>query len=63
MSTVLRPLAELNEQAMRILIREMGGADACRVLSQFLSGSGNYTPERESTIGTLPLDQLVKEIK
>ncbi len=37
------PLAEVRERAIRILSREMGVADTMRFLSQYATGSGNYT--------------------
>ncbi len=63
MSIEIRPLGELNQQATTILAREIGIADTLRFLSQFSSGSGDYTKERDQWLGDLPLDQITSEIK
>jgi len=63
MSTVIRPLSEINQQATSILAREMGIADALRFLNQFSNGSGDYTKEREKWLGNLSLEQITSEIK
>ena len=63
MSKAIRPLAEVNRQAREILIREMGVVDALRFLSQFRSGSGDYTKERGQWLGDLSLEQIVSAIK
>ena len=63
MSTKIRPLSEINQQATAILTREMGIADTLRFLSQFSSGSGDYTKERDQWLGNLSLEQITSEIK
>ena len=63
MSVEIRPLSELNQQATAILAREMGITDTLRFLSQFTSGSGDYTKEREQWLGDLSLAQITSEIK
>ena len=63
MSLVIRPLSDLNRQATELLVREMGITDALRFLSQFSSGSGDYTKERDQWLDDLSLQQIVSEIK
>ncbi len=63
MSVEIRPLSELSQQATAILAREMGIADTLRFLSQFASGSGDYTKERVQWLGDLSLEQITSEIK
>jgi hypothetical protein len=63
MKASLRPLAEVNQRATELLIREMGVVDAHRFLSQFRAGSGDYTKERHQWLDDLPLEQIVSEIK
>lgn len=63
MKTAMRPLADLNRQAAKILIREMGIVDAQRFLSQFRNASGDYTKERRQWLDGLTLEQIVSEIK
>ncbi len=63
MSLAIRPLSELNRQATELLVREMGIADALRFLSQFGSGSGDYTKERDQWLDGLTLQQIASDIK
>ena len=63
MSLAIRPLSELNRQATALLVREMGIADALRFLSQFSSGSGDYTIERDQWLADLSVQQIASEIK
>jgi hypothetical protein len=41
----MRPLHEINVQAVRLLVREMGAADAARFIGPFTTGYGDYTEE------------------
>ena len=63
MSATIRPLAEVNQKATEILVREMGVVDTQRFLSQFRVGSGDYTAERRQWLDDLSLGQIVAEIK
>ena len=63
MSLAIRPLSELNRQATALLVREMDIADALRFLSQFSSGSGDYTIERDEWLDDLSLQQIASGIK
>lgn len=63
MSVEIRPLSELNQQATEILVREMGVVNALRFLSQFNTGLGDYTKEREQWLDDLSLEQITSEIK
>jgi hypothetical protein len=63
MNARIRPIAEITEQAMTILAREMGVADAIRFLNQFRPGTGDYTTERSQWLDGLSLDQIVSGIK
>jgi hypothetical protein len=63
MSIEIRPLSEINQQATEILVREMGVVDALRFLSQFGTGSGDYTQERGQWLDNLSLEQITSEIK
>lgn len=58
MSTTMRPITEITHQAMTLLTREMGVADTLRFLSQFNTGMGNYTEERDALIGHLTLEEI-----
>jgi hypothetical protein len=63
MSAVNSPLAEIDQEARAILVRELGVVDAHRFLSQFRRSSGDYTKERGKWLDDLSLDQIVSEIK
>lgn len=63
MAVPARPLSEINEQAIRLLVREMGAADAARFISQFTTGYGDYTKERKELFKDLTIDEVVEEIR
>jgi hypothetical protein len=58
-----RPLSEITHQAIHILSRELGVVDTIRFLSQFNTGQGDYTQERETLFAELTLDTIISEIK
>jgi hypothetical protein len=63
MITEVRPLVEINQQAIRLLYKELGIVDAVRFLKQFTQGYGNYTQERETLFANKSLDEIVTEIE
>jgi len=63
MNVEVRPLAEITQEAIEILYRELGVVATVRFLSQFTTGYGNYTEERESLFEGLTLDQALAEMK
>jgi hypothetical protein len=63
MITDIRPLIEINQQAINLLYKELGVVDAVRFLKQFTQGYGNYTQEREVLFGNKSLDDIVSEIE
>ena len=63
MITEVRPLIEINQQAIRLLYKELGVVDAVRFLRQFTKGYGNYTLEREALFANKSLDDIVSEIE
>ena len=58
-----RPLAEVTERAIHVLSRDIGVADTMRFLGQFVTGSGNYTEERESLFRDYTLDDILAEVR
>jgi len=58
-----RPLAEVTQEAVRLLYKEIGIVNTVRFLSQFTTGYGNYTEEREELFAEKTLDDLIDEIK
>ncbi len=63
MITDVRPLIEVNQQAINLLYKELGVVDAVRFLKQFTQGYGNYTQEREVIFANKTLDDIVSEIE
>jgi hypothetical protein len=63
MAVPVRPLSEINEEAIRLLSREMGAADTARFISQFTTGFGNYTEERKELFDGLTLEEAAREIR
>ena len=63
MITDVKPLIEVNQQAINLLYKELGVVDAVRFLKQFTQGYGNYTQEREIIFANKSLDDLVSEIE
>lgn len=63
MITEITPLVEINQQALRLLYRELGIVNAVRFLKQFTSGFGDYTKERDVLFGKKTLDEIVAEIE
>jgi hypothetical protein len=61
--TNIRPLVEINQQAIQLLYKQLGVVDTVRFLKQFTSGYGNYTQEREILFGQKSLDEIVTEIE
>lgn len=63
MITDVRPLIEVNQQAINLLYKELGVVDAVRFLKQFTQGYGNYTQEREAIFANKSLEDIVSEIE
>ena len=63
MITDVKPLIEVNQQAISLLYKELGVVDAVRFLKQFTQGFGNYTQEREYIFANKSLDDIVSEIE
>ncbi len=63
MTVMTKPLAEITQEAIGILCREMGIVNTLRFVNQFIVGYGNYTEERETLFGEMSLDEITAEIK
>ena len=59
----VKPLAEITQDALRVLYKEIGTVDTVRFIGQFTVGYGNYTEERERLFGDLTLADLIARIK
>ena len=63
MNTTIETPAELTEEAIEILCREMGVVKTLRFLQQFSNGYGDYTRERENLFKDLTVADIVAEIE
>ncbi len=63
MAAMKKPLSVVTQEAMNILLREIGIVDTVRFLNQFTGGLGNYTEERDQLFGELTLDEIVTAIE
>lgn len=63
MTAETRPLAEVTQEAIRVLLREIGVVNTLRFLKQYTVGYGDYTAERDQLFGQLTMAEIVGEIK
>jgi hypothetical protein len=59
----MKPKIEINQQAIRLLYKELGLDNAVRFFKQFTKGYGNYTKERDDLFANKSLDEIVSEIE
>lgn len=58
-----KPLAEITQEAIQILFREMGVVNTVRFINQYTTGYGNYTEERRELFENQTVVDFVKQIK
>ena len=63
MTTDLKPMSEVNHEAIRLLSEQIGVVDTFRFVNQFTTGHGNYTEERGALLGHLTLEEIVAAIE
>ena len=63
MITEIKPLVEINQQAIRLLYQELGVVNAVRFLKQFTIGFGDYTQDRETLFGKKSLDEIIRRYR
>jgi hypothetical protein len=63
MTVETRPLAEVTQEAIRVLLREIGVVNTLRFLKQYTVGYGNYTAERGELFGAMTVAEIAAEIK
>ncbi len=56
-------LNDINREAFLVLTNALGIANTIRFLSQFTTGYGNYTEEKEKIFENMSLDDIIKGIK
>jgi hypothetical protein len=63
MSDPIQTLHELSSEARHVLYEHLGVAKTVRFLNQFETGEGNYTEERDATLGGASIEEVVGMIK
>ena len=63
MNTETRSLAELTQNAVSLLYRELGVINTVRFVRQFTVGFGNYTEERKALFADKSMDEITEEIR
>ena len=63
MSLAARPLADTTQKAIAVLSKELGIVETVRFLSQFSTGFGDYTTERDTLFRGLTMDEILSEIR
>lgn len=57
------PLAEVTRRALGLLNRELGPADAARFMTQFTTGTGDYTADRVALFEGRTVAELAADIR
>ena len=63
MTVATKPLAQITREAIRLLCKEMGVANAMRFVNQFTTGYGNYTKEREQLFADMTVGDIASQIR
>lgn len=58
-----KPLSEVTQQALVVLMKEIGVVNTVRFLNQFTMGYGDYTAERDTLFAALTLDELLTAVQ
>jgi len=58
-----KPLSEVTQQALAVLMKEIGVVNTVRFLNQFTRGYGDYTAECDTLFADLTLDELLTAVK
>lgn len=63
MNVTTKPLADLTDEVLVMLRRELGVVDSLRFLRQFRAGSGDYTRDRDAVERDLSIEQIFAEAR
>ena len=63
MPVQLKPMSEVNHQAIQLLSQQIGIVDTIRFVNQFTTGHGNYTEQREALFDSMTLEDIVESIE
>ena len=58
-----RPLAEITQEALSVLCKEIGVVNTIRFVGQFTTGYGNYTVEREQLFAGMTLEDIASQLR
>lgn len=58
-----KPLSEITRHVIDLLSKEIGIVDTVRFLTQFTTGYGDYTEEREALFKDLTLEEILATMK
>ncbi len=61
--TAYRPLSEITEVALRLLIQEMGVVNTVRFINQFHTGHGDAIAEKDRLFGAMTVEEIADAIK
>lgn len=62
MIATTKPLSEITQEAIAVLLREIGIVNTIRFLNQFTGGFGNYTEERDQLFSELTMEEILTAI-
>lgn len=62
MIATTKPLSEITQEAIAVLLREIGIINTVRFLNQFTGGFGDYTEERDVLFGKLTMEEILADI-
>ena len=60
MTVPTQPLSEITQEAVAVLVRELGVARTLRFLGQYRNGAGDYTADRHEWLPDLTLEEWVR---
>lgn len=63
MNVAAKALAETTHKAITVLAKELGIVETVRFLSQFSTGFGDYTHDRDTIFRGLTMDAILSEIR
>ena len=63
MTVETKPLAQITREAIRLLCKEMGVANALRFVNQLTTGYGDYTKERRRLFADMTVEEIASQIR
>ena len=63
MTVPTQPLSEITQEAVSVLVRELGVARTLRFLGQYRKGTGDYTADRHKWLPDLTLEEWAEKAR